>query len=306
MSTAYLFRIDGAKDNDEFFGALRSSVAHAYAGVDFRVGKTGWIPDLVKVVVEEPPDRCALTLIELEATESVALLSCRKYLPEDSGAIMVAFNDYLDRVIRQCRSSADPRETVFGRLKSVLSDATEVTITTAGALRSAAGFVEEHRLIDQPRLIAKTTCIAEVQPETTRVFRGVLRLNAYDAKALSRCMMILDAVIRHKDHSDATHHAWRGRDALKRLLNEKGGSYPALRAFVFETKNHGVTLDFEKVLGEIVEIWPATRGAQIDPEKTRNLVCSYFPIALAIQGHNQMTGVFETARKYVDEDFRST
>jgi hypothetical protein len=59
-------------------------------------------------------------------------------------------------------------------------------------------------------------------------------------------------------------------------------------------------------LGEIVEIWSASRGAQIDPEKTRNLVCSYFPIALAIQGHNQMTGGFETARKYVDEDFRST
>jgi hypothetical protein len=77
MPTVYLFRIDGAKDNDEYFANMRSSVAHAYAGVEFRVGKVGWIPDLVRVVIEASPDRCTLTLIELEQTESVALISCR-------------------------------------------------------------------------------------------------------------------------------------------------------------------------------------------------------------------------------------
>src|SRR5437899_9390134 len=130
MSTVYLFRVDGAKDNDEFFGATRASAHHVYAGADFRVGAAGWIPDLVKVVVEEPPERCSLTLIELEATESVALISCRKYLPEDSTGIFSAFNDYLDRVVRQCRSTADPRESEFVRLKIVLSTVSQVMITT--------------------------------------------------------------------------------------------------------------------------------------------------------------------------------
>jgi hypothetical protein len=115
MPTTYLFRIDGAKDNDDFFGAMRASVQHVYAGADFRVGAAGWIPDLVKLVVDEPPARCSLTLIELEATESVALISCRKYLPEDSASIVSAFRKYLDRVISQCRISADPREAEFSQ-----------------------------------------------------------------------------------------------------------------------------------------------------------------------------------------------
>ena len=73
MTTVYLFRIDGAKDNDEYFAALRSSVAHVYAGTNFCVGK-GWSPDLVKVVVEDEPDRCGITLIELEPTSKPATL----------------------------------------------------------------------------------------------------------------------------------------------------------------------------------------------------------------------------------------
>src|SRR6266478_8809890 len=131
MATVYLFRVDGSKDNDEFFASLRTSASHVYAGVDFRVGASGWIPDLVRIIVEDPPDRCSLTLIELEATESVALISCRKYLPENSAAILQAFTDYLDRLVRQCRSSADPREPEFAALKAVLSQVREVTVTTA-------------------------------------------------------------------------------------------------------------------------------------------------------------------------------
>src|SRR5262245_39404254 len=110
MPIAYLFRIDGAKDNDAFFSALRPEMAHVFAGVEFRVGAGGWIPDLVRIIAEETSDRYSLTLIELEATESVALISCRKYLPEKSVDILAAFDDYLSRVIRQCRSTADARE----------------------------------------------------------------------------------------------------------------------------------------------------------------------------------------------------
>jgi len=89
------------------------------------------------------PDRCSLTIIELEATKSVALISCRKYLPEDPNEIVAAFRIYLDRLIRQCRSSADPRESEFIHLKQRLSEAKELVVTTAGALRSSAILVEE-------------------------------------------------------------------------------------------------------------------------------------------------------------------
>jgi hypothetical protein len=300
MSTVYLFRVDGAKDNDEFFGAMRASARHVYSGVDFRVGTVGWIPDLVKLVLEEPPDRCTLTLIELEATESVALISCRKYLPENSANILAAFTEYLDRVICQCRTSADPREPEFVRLKAILSQVSQVTVTTAGALRSSTAFVEELPLMDQPKLAAQARAIQEDQEDKARAFQGVLRLSAHEAKALARCVMILDAVLRRRDHSSATFHAWRGQarsQPLKRLLTENKGSHPALRALVFEAQNRGITVDFEKVLSELVEIWSAARGNSLDPEHTRKLVSRYFPVALPIRGHEQMAGIFEIARK---------
>lgn len=302
MAAVYYFRIDGAKDNDEFFGCMRSSASQVYAGVDFRVGTAGWIPDLVKFVVEEPPDTCSLTLIELEATEPAALISCRKYLPENSAAILAAFDDYLDRVIRQCRISADPREPDFLRLKTILADARQVSVMTAGALRSSATLLEELPLVDQPQLVRYPRAIQTKQTEPVYVLRGDLRLSANDAKALARCIMILDAVIRHRDHSNASFQAWR-KDAqyqpLKRLLGETEGVHPALGILILGRQNSGLLLDFERVLTELVEIWSDARGSPLDREYTRRLVSGYFPVALPIRGHDQMTNVFETARKHM-------
>ncbi len=305
MSTAYLFRIDGAKDNDDFFAAMRTSVSHGYAGVDFRVGAAGWIPDLVKVVVEKSSDRCSLTLIELEATESVALISCRKYLPENSTDILNAFSDYLDRVIRQCRSTADPREHEFFRLKSVLSQIEHVTVTTAGALRSSTCFVEELPLIDQPTLVAQPRPVREEKAQPERIFRGLLRLSAQEANALARCVMIIDAIIRNRDHSSATTRTWLGRartQPLKVLLIENCDIHPALRAFVLERQRRGATLDFEIMLSELIDIWSVALERSVDLERSRNLVSGYYPVASAIKAHDHMAAVFETARKHVGEE----
>ena len=166
-----LFRIDGAKDNHEFFAAIRASVSLVYAGVEFSVGCSGWVPDLVKVTTSEMPDRCPLTIIELEATKSVALISCRKYLPEDPNEIVAAFRIYLDRLIRQCRSSADPRESEFIHLKERLSEAKELVVTTAGALRSSAILVEELPLMGQPGFAAALRQVKQdVLEEKKRAF----------------------------------------------------------------------------------------------------------------------------------------
>src|SRR5260221_392230 len=151
MAATYLFRIDSAKDNDAFFNALRPSVSHVYAGVDIQVGSSGWSPDFIKISVSESED-FKLTLIELDATDSVARTSCRKYLPENSTEIVHAFCKYLERVIRACRSSAHPHENEFARLKAMLEGG-KVVVTTAGALRSSTSFIEELSLIDQPERI---------------------------------------------------------------------------------------------------------------------------------------------------------
>jgi hypothetical protein len=203
MPTAYLFRIDGSKDNDAFFEALSPSAAHVYAGIDLRVGVIEWIPDFVKVDVDDSNSHCALTIIELEATESEALRSCRKFLPEDSTAIVQAVIDYLGRVIRQCQSTADRRADDFRLLKALLSEAKHVTVSTAGALRSSIQFVEHRALIDQPGFDTPPRPIGNVHQINTREFRGIIRLGAGDAKAVARCIMILDAIVRGRDHSVA-------------------------------------------------------------------------------------------------------
>jgi hypothetical protein len=67
MAATFLFRIDGAKDNDAFFNALRPSMSFVYAGVDIQVGSSGWSPDLIKCSLGET-NQFKLTLIELDAT----------------------------------------------------------------------------------------------------------------------------------------------------------------------------------------------------------------------------------------------
>jgi hypothetical protein len=264
----YLFRIDSAKDNDEFFATLRTSATHVYAGVDLHIG-VGWVPDLVKVVVEESPDRCSLTLIELEATESAALISCRKYLPEKSADILSVFSDYLGRVIRQCRSTADSREHEFARLKVVLAESTQIIVTTAGALRSSAHSLEELHLIDQPKVAGRPRPIQHDQPESNRTFQGVIRLTRREAEALARCVMILDAVMRGHDRSGPRFECWRRRatsQPLKRFLTQNDVVHPSLRSLIFESKHGGITLDFEQVLLDLIAMWTAARKEQVDPD----------------------------------------
>ena len=52
----YLFRFDGAKDNDQFFDGVRhESEVMYYAGIETRVGP--WIPDGISVrLVDRPGD----------------------------------------------------------------------------------------------------------------------------------------------------------------------------------------------------------------------------------------------------------
>src|SRR6266446_10988888 len=116
---------------------------------------------------------------------------------------------------------------------------------------------------------------------------------------MARCVKILDAVIRHRDHSGGTIRSWIGgrTQPLNRLLSENNGHHRALCAFLLQRENRGITFDFEKVLSDLVEIWSAARGKQLDPEHTRSLLSRYFPVALQIGPEDQMPTVFETARK---------
>ncbi len=318
MVATYLFRIDMAKDNDEFFVVRKPAATTAYAGRTVSVGVHGWIPDFVEVEVSEPPPRCILRLIELESSKSAALVSCRKYLPEKSADILAAFRTYLDAVIRDCRSSADPRAAIFEELTTAIQGGRGLTVTTAGALRKSAKFVEEWALLDQPRLDAPSVddprrgrAPVDTSPEERfeksrrakeTSFHGILRLSQGEARSLSRCIMLLDAVIRGEDHSDAAFGGWRTHrrsQLMESLVTEGDNPQPELRKFICFPMDRGLVLDFEKLLAELAEFWSHSRYSMLDKDNIRAIVSGYYTKCTVVKKLDRMADVFESTRKHL-------
>jgi hypothetical protein len=296
MSTkpaVYLFQIDGAQNNDAFFNSLRSSASFFYKGSAFRVGD--WIPDGVRVDVQE--SHCFLTLIELEDTKSNALISARKYLPENSDLIVRALGEYLDRIVSQCVSTGDSRESGFAGLRDIVTEGKPFVVRTACALRSSTETLEELSLIDQPSSAKSPNAPPSEVGQSASPLQGTLRLGRERLHDLQRSLKVLDAVIRHQDHSAGLFHSWSHRTPLKRLASEATGN-PVLKELATETIRTGMKLDFEALLLELVSIWTGALG-ELDLEDVRRLISKYLPIAHRIKGHDRMDVIFEDARKHL-------
>lgn len=148
MSTSFLFRFDGSRDNDDYLEQGRARGYIVFAGIEMRVN-AGWVPDFMRVVLDEPTARCTLTLVELEADANSARVSARKYLPESASSIVEGFLAYLERTLAQCRATADPRHKSIHELITTIRGSQNIAVTTAGALRNRFVFIEELPLIDQ-------------------------------------------------------------------------------------------------------------------------------------------------------------
>jgi len=271
-----------------------------FRGRDFKVGP--WTPDGVRVDLENvvSPPQCSLVLIELEPSEPMALRSSRKYLHENSVDICAGFIQYLDRVIEDCDSRADPRETKIAFLRHALAQNPPVTVKTAAALRSSTTFLEETPLTDQTSSVrAHETPHYNVSAEQRagreqQVLRGILKLDGEESKALRRCVMILDAVIQQRDHTGANFHSWRLKAPLKNQLTRMIEKSPTLERFILHQQNSGITIDLEALLSELIELW-AKDGKQIDLEVARKLAEDYLPTARKIRPHDKMKLIFESA-----------
>lgn len=317
MNTVYLFQVDSAKENRPFFEGMRDSLPESiyFRGLDFKVGP--WIPDGVRVDLEvgASQPQCSLVLIELEATEPTALRSSRKYLHENSNGICDEFRQYLNRVIKDCDSRADPREAKIALLMDVLSRDVSIAVKTAAALRSSIIFLEESLLTDQVsltrsdeasrRYAAREAPRRDIRTEgrITRkhpTFRGTCKLDPEQNRALRRCVLILDALIRRVDHSSATYRDWKVRPPLKRLLWQRAEKPRTLDLFILKQRNSGTTVDIEALLSELIPIWEES-GKQIDTELARALFERYFPIAIQIKPHDEMHLIFEAANLQVGD-----
>lgn len=301
MTTRFLFRLDSSRENDGFMALRRArNIDYVYSGAAMKVGP-GWIPDFVEVSVDAPTGKCRLTLIELEATHAAASISSRKYLPESSASILEAFAVYLDSVLSQCRSTADPRIDGFQELKNLIVGTTSVTIYTAGALRTSPDFLEELPLIDQP---AREAIPIRPALEATRAFllEGERVLSREENNGLRRTIRILDAVIMGRDHSGGTLHSWRNlrTKPLDDAVFAQPDHYPELKKHLASKADAGLRINCDSIAKELSELWSHSEHLRLRQEQVGQFIESFYTIAVSFEWHDQMRHVFEKARAIVD------
>ena len=305
--TKYLFRIDSSKDNDKFFGGARDQgIDHIYAGTLITLG-AGWVPDFLMVTLDNINGCCTLTLIELEAKRTDALISSRKYLLESSAKILHAFDDYLARVTDQCRSTADPRVSVLEVLRAFLQKAKSIRVETACALRSELNHLERLPLMDQSQTeaLVYSHSFKPKSPQASRTtvmtFEGQITLSRDQTIGLNRAVLILDAIVRQQDHSDAILKAWLSpkRNPLQKAIHENRRDLPEISQFLATDQHSGAKLSCETLFGELSAFWSKAASRQLDSHIVRDMISAYYPTACALKLGDRMREVFEGARKVV-------
>jgi len=292
---SYLFRFDGSRDNDDFMALRRDQYAErVYAGTPMKVGP--WVPDFLEVAVDESARSVRLTLIELEATDTVALVSCRKYLPENSTAIVASFAQYLDSVVNQCRVTSDPRLPAFQTLKRTMTDGMKVTVHTAAALRTSSDFIEVLGLLDQPERGVIKPFVGAPASTASFVFEDARRMSRDELDGLRRVVRILHAVVVGKDHSGGTlkGYANLNRKPLEMALDGQSARFPELSKLVSPSDYSGAALECEKILGELCDLWSGHRT--VEPDHVRRWIVSFHPIASSFPQHEPIQNVFDKAR----------
>jgi hypothetical protein len=262
----------------------------------------GWIPDLVEVEVADDESRSTITLVELEAQEITARASCRKYLPEPSNEILRRFLEYLHVTMRQCKATADPRLDEFVKLHDALSKATVVQFRTAGALRSAADYLELHALLDQPNRMILANPRA---PSNTATFdfEGVITFSRETKHGLRRTVRVLHAVIAGHDHSDGILNSWRNsRQHLDLAVAESSQTYPLLNQLLQSTSVVGMRLDCSSLASELAVLWSTSASHRITAQEVGDTIRRFAPICIAFSEHDSMRTVFEAARSALNEN----
>jgi len=295
MPDTFLFRFDGARENDEFLNHARSKGHIVYAGLAMQLQR-GWIPDFVEVSLDEEVATCTITIVELESNEGSALVSARKYLPESSKDILSIFQKYLQRVLQKCRTTADPRVEHIQRVLDALACSAKISIWSAGALRQPPRIVERLPLIDQGRVSdsASIDPQAEKKPDS---LEGEISLSARQHKNLSRSILILDAVIRGWDNSDASLRSWRTSRSqpLRRHVKEHSVDFPTLSALLLGQKT-GSRIVIEDVAREVSVIWNDFQPNCHTEATVRTLLSRFMPVDLTLDPNAPVRIAFEKAR----------
>ena len=294
----FLFRLDMAKENEQFL-AIRQGrgVDQVYSGTPMKVGP-GWIPDFFELAIERDANVLSLTLIELEATDIVARASCRKYLPEPSSKILDVFIGYLDTVISQCRSTADARLNDFGDLRSLVAEGRQISVRTAGALRTSAELIEDYPLIDQPER-ASAAAVGSAEAPSSFSFDGERRLTRSESDGLRRAVRFLHAVIVGRDHSGGLLRSWGNlhNKPLDDDVERDQTTYPLLHSLITAKTVHGLRVDCDGLAAELAALWSVKGSETITAERVAGIISTFAPVAAAFPLHESMENIFSQARE---------
>jgi hypothetical protein len=301
MPKTFLFRFDGARENNEFLEHARLKGHLVYAGLVMQL-QHGWIPDFVEVSLDEETTKCMITIVELESTEVTALISARKYLPESSKDILSIFRQYLHRVLQKCRKTADPRVEDIQMVLDTLGRSTKIGIWSAGGLRQPPQVVEMLPLFDQG-LVSEDTSIDLQTEKKSDYLTGEVALSSRDHKNLSRSILILDAVIRGWDKSDASLRAWRNlrSQPLRRQIQKYSVDFPALSALLLGQK-YGIRVMIDDVTSEVSVIWNEFQPKCHTETTVLAALSRFLPIDRTLDPNESVRIAFEKARMIVSED----
>lgn len=300
----FLFRLDGSKDNDNFFGCRRQHESTvAYSGMTMVVGP-GWIPDLLEVELSDDGTPPILTLVELEATPSFALAQCRKYIPEPSVDIVQRFATYLDGVIAQCSASADPRIAPIRELRQILGTREPWIVRTAGALRSSSEFLEVHTLLDQPERISLSHVVAaNAGPARSGLaLAGIQMLGREDTDGLRRAARILHEVVTAQDHSGATLKGWRNirRKPLDIAVASEPERFRQLSQLLAKSTARGMRIDCDRLGEEVATLWSSSATYRLSSEAALDCIRRFVPVVMQFSTRESMRTVYESARSALE------
>jgi hypothetical protein len=283
----------------------------------------GWIPDIVQVRLDALKRSLELTLIELEATEANALISSRKYLPEDKATVISRFDSYLGIVLKECRRTGDPRRQAIEQLLTFVRSHPATEVFAAAALRKGARLLEcrplvnhaeqmaaldaeESALVLDPRVGVNQDEVAQAtHPRSGGIdqptFEGTLQLTRRESETIKRAILIVDAVIRDVGASDAALRKWC-QIQTKRLskdIPKSGEQCPALLGFLATDKRRGGPFPCEAIFQELSALWSASRKG-VDPEKARELVRGYFNTASGLRQPGKARPILRDAKDFVE------
>jgi hypothetical protein len=298
----FLFRLDGAKENEPFFRCRSGDEGCiAYSGTVLSIGP-GWIPDLIEVDVNEDSPCFTVTLIELEATEIAARASCRKYLPEPSAAIVQNLAAYLEVIRRQCEATSDPRLAALDALAASLRNHAKVVVRSAGALRSSSDFLEVHDLLDQPGRVSIPP-VATTTATRRFSFSGQRSFSREETDALRRSVRILHDVLTGHDHSGGTVHSWRNlrRRPLDAAVSAEPERLPEVHRLLSNKSASGMRLNCDDVSRELAGLWDKTSGKSMTPAHVADAVERFAPRSMEFSSQEAMRAVYDAARSLLHE-----